>query len=78
VIDRHRVPHAVPLAAGAAEAADRRIVDEAAGSSRLARWLHALMNAGERWNADDEGVHAPTVNLCVKARKPMPVQPEAR
>ncbi|MBN9427500.1 MAG: class I SAM-dependent methyltransferase [Burkholderiales bacterium] len=62
VIDRHRVPDGVSAAAGHAPAAG--------GPSRLARALHALMNVGERWNADDQGVHAATVNLCIKLRKP--------
>lgn len=37
-------------------------------AAALLRWL---LSAGERWNRDDEGTDGPSVNLCVKARKPL-------
>ncbi|MGD9943174.1 MAG: class I SAM-dependent methyltransferase [Burkholderiaceae bacterium] len=59
MIDRHR---SIEETGPAARSVPR--------GSALTRLLHALVNVAEPWNADDEGVDAPTVNLCIKARKP--------
>jgi SAM-dependent methyltransferase len=59
------------LPAGLAGAIDRQRRGDADGTgSRLARALRAVLAVGEHWNRDHEGFEAPSVNLCLKARKP--------
>jgi SAM-dependent methyltransferase len=38
--------------------------------SRIAGALRALLAVGEPWNQDHEGFSVPSLNLCIKARKP--------
>ena len=59
------------LPAGLAAAIDRKRLDRVTDlpRSRLAHGLRSLLGVGERWNRDHEGLDAPSLNLCVKARK---------
>lgn len=56
------------LPAGFAAAVDRRRVGASAGALALA--VRALLAVADRWNRDDEGFDVPSLNLCIKARKP--------
>jgi SAM-dependent methyltransferase len=56
------------LPAGFAAAVDRRRVGVSAGA--LAHAVRALLAVADRWNRDDEGFEVPSLNLCIKARKP--------
>ncbi len=48
----------------------RRPAGSSNDDSRVAVLLRRLFSVGERWNRDDEGTEGPSVNLCIKARKP--------
>jgi hypothetical protein len=59
------------LPAALAAAIDRRrAAGDAGAGSGAARLLRAILATGDDRNRDDEGFDVPSVNLCVKARKP--------
>jgi SAM-dependent methyltransferase len=60
------------LPASLASSIDRqRRSREVSTGSRVAGALRALLAVGERWNQDHEGFSVPSVNLCIKVRKPV-------